>query len=155
MQRIRAAIVRIDDQRRRAVHNAGALIVDQAEAERAVRQLRADLVRAGDEIRAAAELARAAAEEALADGGAVAAAPYQQAAGGFDSQFAVVERSLAHIDRTGQDTAANVERARELLRRNRASLDDAMREQVQLLVRIERAQREQVIAALQHRRRPG
>jgi hypothetical protein len=73
---------------------------------------------------------------------------------GFAAQLRVVEASGAQLERLGSGAAENVARTRQLLRQSAASLDGALRAEVELLARLERLDRERTIADLNRRDRP-
>lgn len=70
---------------------------------------------------------------------------------GFVAQLRVVEASAAQLSRLGAGAADNVARTRQLLRESAASLDTALRAEVDLLARIERLDRERAIADLREK----
>jgi hypothetical protein len=125
-----------------------AAVVDAAVLERAVRDQRRLLGEAAAQIRDATARARGAAERAAADRDGLAAAGYRQAVDGFGSQLAVVEGTRAQLDRLAGGAATNLDRTRTLLRESAASLDRALRAEVELLGRLERLDRRQAIARI-------
>lgn len=152
---LRQAIVRIREQQAEVGRQAGSAIVRQGQAEQAVRQQQLTLAQAEAQIRDAVAAAQRAADGAREDGGQAAAAPYQQTADGLRSQLAVVETARGQLERLRGDAVSNVAQAHVMLHENRASLDVALRAEVALLLRLERLERDRVIAeALRRRDRP-
>jgi hypothetical protein len=146
------AISRIRRDQRAVEASLGVAVIDAATLDRALRDQRQLLDEAVSQIADARAVAQRAAESAAADGGEVAAAPYRLAVDGFAAQLRVVEASGAQLERLGSGAADNVAHTRQLLRESAASLDGALRAEVDLLGRIERLDRERAIADV--RRRP-
>jgi hypothetical protein len=142
------AISRIRRDQRAVEISLGAAVVDAATLDRALRDQRQLLAAAVKQIAEARAVAQRAADSAAADGGEVAAAPYRLAADGFAAQQQVVEVSGAQLQRLGSGAAENVAQTQRLLRESAASLDSALRAEVDLLARIERLDRERAIADL-------
>lgn len=140
------AISRLRRDQRAVEASLGAAIVDAATLSRVLRDQRQLLAEAIAQIADARSVAQRAADGAAADGGEAAAAPYRLAAGGFAAQQRVVETSGAQLERLGAGAAGNVEQTRQLLRESAASLDAALRAEVDLLARLERLDRERTIA---------
>lgn len=146
------AISRLRRDQRAVEASLGAAIVDAATLGRALRDQHQLLDEAVAQIADARAVAQRAADSAAADGGDAAASPYRLAADGFAAQQRVVEASGAQLERLGAGAAENVERTRQLLRASAASLDAALRAEVDLLARLERLDRERTIADLNRRR---
>lgn len=157
---IRRAIIRLAEQREQAAADAGRAVVTQAELIRAVRDQRAYLSRVVGEIDAAIALAsdaaaraRSEAVSASLDGadverlGDAAAAPYAQTGAALRRQRDVVSATAAQLERLDAVSAEQIARTRELLRESVRSLDDAIREQLRLLVELERIERARLVAA--------
>jgi hypothetical protein len=142
------AISRIRRDQRAVEASLGVAVVDAATLDRALRDQRELLDAAAQQLVEARALAQRAADGAAADGGDVAAAPYRLAVEGFAAQLRVVEASGAQLERLGTGAAENVARTRQLLRESAASLDGALRAEVDLLARIERLDRDRAIADL-------
>jgi ABC-type transporter Mla subunit MlaD len=109
------------------------------------------LAQAVAQIQDAITEARRAAESARA--GDQPAAQYEQTVAGLRSQLAVVEASAADLERLRGDVAASSARVARLLRESAASLDATLRAEVGLLARLERLERERVIAAARRQHR--
>jgi hypothetical protein len=140
------AISRIRRDQRAVEASLGVAVVDAATLDRALRDQRELLDAAAQQIADARAVAQRAADGAAADGGDVAAAPYRLAVDGFAAQQRVVEASGAQLERLGSGAADNVARTRQLLRESAASLDGALRAEVDLLARLERLERDRTIA---------
>lgn len=140
------AISRIRRDQRAVEVSLGAAIVDAATLDRALRDQRGLLSAAAQQIAEARAVAQRAADGAAADGGDVAAAPYRLAVDGFAAQLRVVQASGAQLDRLGAGAADNVGQTRRLLRESAASLDGALRAEMDLLARLDRLERERMIA---------
>lgn len=128
----------------------GASVVDAAVLTRAVHDQRRLLDEADAQIRDATAVAQAAADEAAAAGDEPAAAGYRQAVAGFAGQHEVVRASRAQLERLTGGAGQNLDRTRELLRVSAASLDRALRAEVELLGRLERLDRARVVARVRH-----
>jgi hypothetical protein len=148
------AISRIRRDQRAVEASLGVAVVDAATLDRALRDQRRLLDDAVAQIADARAVAQRAADGAAADGGETAAEPYRLAVAGFAAQLRVVEASGAQLERLGSGAAENVARTRQLLRQSAASLDGALRAEVELLARLERLDRERTIADLNRRDRP-
>ena len=142
------AISRIRRDQRAVEVSLGAAVVDAATLGRALRDQRRLLDTAVRQIADARATAQRAADDAAADGGEAAAAPYRLAVEGFTAQERVIEASGAQLQRLGTGAAENVAQTQRLLRESAASLDAALRAEVDLLARIERLDRERAIADL-------
>jgi hypothetical protein len=150
------AIRQIQHEQRVLAARIGTAVATQAQTAQALRQQHVVLSRVRAEIVQAKSVAERAAESARADEGPAAAVPFDQTAAGLQAQLDAVQLALDEI--TGMQHAAhgNTERARALLRNSRASLDEALREQMRLLARLERLHRQRLIAeARQQARRHG
>ena len=133
----------------------GVAVVDTAVLTWAVHDQRRLLDEAAGQIRDATAAAQAAADEAAADGGEPAAAPYRQAAAGFAAQQELVRAGRAQLERLTGGAEQNLERTRQLLRDSAASLDRALRAEVELLGRLEHLDRQRVIARMRRERNGG
>ncbi len=152
-----AAITRIRRDQAAVEARLGAATVDAAMLDRAVDDQRHVLHDASIQIRDAGGAAERAAERAFVEDGEAAAAPYRMAADGFGVQLQAMRATISQLDRLHGGAAANLDRTRALLRESAQSLDRALRAEVELLDRIERLDRERVIAAThrRHRDQPG
>lgn len=150
--RIRQTIAAIGDQRSAAAANTGAALVNQAQVERALRDQMAQLVRVREQITDALATAERAAAGARADDGELAAAPYEQTADGLRSALDVVGASFAQLDGLHDVSQTNIQQARELVAAARRTLDTALRDQVKLLLRLERVHREHLLEQARGRR---
>jgi hypothetical protein len=142
------AISRIRRDQRDVQARVGRAFVDSALLSRAVDDQRALLDQAAAQLRDASSAAQRAADDARTDDGPAAATGYQQAAHGFASQLRVVEASRAQLQQLHAGAAEDAERARQLLCECAASLDGALRGEVQLLSRLEQLERERTVARL-------
>lgn len=149
---VRRAITAITAARETATRNAAAALVNQAQAGRAISLQRAELARAVADVDTAVAAAERVAADALETDGPEAAAPYQLHVSGLQSQRDVLGAALRQVDQLRDASGEQVGRARELLVRSRAELDAALREQLRLLIAIERLERARLIAAA--RRQP-
>lgn len=147
------AIAQTRQQQDRLAADSGAVFVRRAEIERALREQQLVLSGAADQIRQAMAVAQTAADGARADGG-VDPAPYELTAQGLRDQLEVVEASIAQLEPLRAGAQANLTNARVLLRQNAASLDRVLRAEVQLLGRLDRLERQRIIAQAR-RRHPG
>lgn len=154
LDRIRQTIAWIDGQRRAATANAGAALVSQAQVEHALREQLIVLSRARVEISDALSAANRAATDALAEQGAVAAAPYEQTGAGLRSALDVVAASTAQLNALHEVSRTNIGQAREVLIGARRSLDAALREQLALLLALERTQRQRLVQQSRRRTPP-
>ncbi|SHG77733.1 hypothetical protein SAMN05443575_2750 [Jatrophihabitans endophyticus] len=145
---IRRTIARLDDQRRLAARTAGRALVGQAEVQRACAQQLEALRAAFAEAEDAQTLALRAARTARRDGDA-AVEDYERTAAGLASVQDALGLATQPIHDLLAAARGNTERAREVLVRARAVLDDQLREQVRLLVAFERAERQRVLLAMQ------
>ena len=150
-ERLVDAISRIRRDQRSVESSLGVAVVDAATLDRALRDERQLLDAAAKQIADARAVAQRAADGAAADGGEAAAAPYRLAVEGFAAQQRVVEAAGAQLQQLGKGAAQNVARTKQLLRGSAASLDGALRAELDLLTRIERLDRERTIADLNRR----
>lgn len=157
---IRRAIIRLTEQREQAVADAGRALVTHAELSQAVRNQHAYLARVTREIDAALDLAAHAAERARTDAvaaaagdadaerlGTAAAAPYERTCAALRRQGDVVAATAVQLESLDAISAEQIARTRELLRESVRSLDGAIREQLRLLVELERIERARLVAA--------
>jgi hypothetical protein len=140
LARVRHAIARIAEQRHAAERNYGAVVVSQVGLREMLREQRNYLHLSSAEIVRARDLARRAAENARVEGSD--AAPYEQTATGLDRQVAVVDAACRQLADVDEAWLGNVARARTLLQESRARLDASLREQLELLARLERLDRD-------------
>ena len=160
---IREAIRRMVEQRERVRIDAGRAFVNYAGVEHAIDAQRGHLAAARVDIEEALAAARAAGERAGAEALAAArhagldeeqaqaaahtaAAPYQHASAGLQHQGDVIDGTAEQLEAAAAAAAGEITRARALLAASAASLDAALKEQVALLGRLERAERARVIA---------
>jgi hypothetical protein len=137
--RVRRAIVQIAEQRVAAERTFATLVVNEARLQRLLREQRGYLEDSMGEIARAGEFANAAAARVRAEG--ADAAPYEQTAAALQRQADVVDaarRQLADAEAAGRD---NMARARQLFDDNLARLENSLREQLELLVRLEELDR--------------
>jgi methyl-accepting chemotaxis protein len=161
---IRAAILRIAERREQARLSAGRTFAGAEQVRAAMRDQRRRLHEAAAEIADARATAERAAREARSDatlaartGGAdpetvrhvadAAAEPYERTMAGFDAQRAVVERAGDQLDALSGSATEEMARTRQLLDAAIRTLDDALREQLRLLLQFERAERARLAAA--------
>lgn len=166
---IRAAIMRIAERREQARRSAGRTLAGAEQVRAALRDQQQRLREAAAEIEraratadhAAREARADAAERARADGAAedvvqhaadAAAEPFERTIAGFDAQRAVVDRAGEQLDALRDAAADEMARTKQLLDAAIRSLDDALREQLRLLLQFERAERARLAAAARQRR---
>jgi hypothetical protein len=145
------AIAHTREQQAKLAADAGAVFVKRAEIERALTNQHLVLAGAAEQIRQAIAVAQNAAAGARADDG-VDASPYELTAQGLQTQLDVVVASIAQLEQLRTGAQANVTSAQTMLRDNAASLDRALRAEVHLLGRLERLERQRVIAEAMRRR---
>jgi hypothetical protein len=138
-------IARIAAQREAATYSAATAIVNTGQVQQALALQRAQLETARSELAGAVELARRVADDVLAQDGAVAAIAYQLNVEGLQSQDSVLEAAVRQIDGLTEATAGQVDTARTLLRSATRSLDEALREQLRLLIAVERLEYQRVV----------
>lgn len=160
---IRDAIRRIVAQRDRVRTEARRALVSYEQVRHAVAAQRLHLQTARTEIDTAIARAVAAATQARADALAAArsadlddaraeaaadaaAAPFEQATGGLQHQRDAIDQAAAQLEAAAAEAAGEITQGRALIAAGAASLDAALREEVALLVRLERAERARVIA---------
>lgn len=149
-----AVVVAIDRIRRDQAEiesRLGVTHVDAAVLHRAVRDQQRLLAAAHRQIADARMAAQDQERAAAGDGDSAAAAAYRQAVDGFGRQLDVVQATRAQLERLVGGATQNLERTHALLRDSAASLDAALRAEVELLGRLERLHRERVIAETRHR----
>jgi hypothetical protein len=159
---IRESIRRTVERREAARLAAGRMLADEAQVGAAVRDQRERLAAADRDIDAAIAAADgaadAAAEEARRDAGgqsggagadafaAAAAHPYRQTADALRGQKQVLAAATAQLDRIAETSGGRIAQSRTLMQANLAVLDTALREQLKLLLAVERAERARMIA---------
>jgi hypothetical protein len=160
---IRESIRRIADQRERARIDVGRALVNYAGVEHAIAAQRAHLAASRADIEDAIAAATAAGERAGAEALAAArqagldeaqaqaaaraaAAPYEHASTGLQRQRDVIDGTAGQLEAAAEAAAGEISRGRALLVASAASLDATLKEQVALLVRLERAERARAIA---------
>lgn len=149
---IRRAISAITAARETATRNAAAALVNQAQIGRALAVQRADLSQAMTDVDTAVAAAQRVAADARETDGAEAAAPYELHVSGLRSQRDVLGAAVEQVDQLRDVSGEHVERARQLLTSSRRELDAALREQLRLLIAVERLDRARLIAAARARR---
>lgn len=154
---ILTAIRTLRDQQLELNRRAGTAFVSMAQVARAVKEQRIALDTAVAQIDIATAAAQRAADSARADGGAAAAAPYEQTVAGLRSQREVVTASGEQLAGLRAGATDNIENAQEMLHRHRLELGLALREQVRLLQRLDELERHRLAAAAIARRQgqPG
>jgi hypothetical protein len=140
----RRAIARIAEDRQATERDFGAVVLNAAELGRVLQEQRVRLDRTLAEIDRARDLAGRAARRAGTDGAEVAA--YEETVAGLQRQAEVVGSARAQLAEADGMSRQNVVRAHALLRANRARLDASLREQLDLLARLERLDRDSSIA---------
>lgn len=93
------------------------------------------------------------AEPAAEAAGQTAAAPFEQARGGLQHQRAAIEQAASQLETAAGAAAGEIAQGRALIAASAASLDSALREEVALLARLERAERARLIAQARQQRR--
>ena len=138
------AIRRIGHDQQLLSRRIGEAYVQRAELDRVLHEQSHVLAQAVAQIQEAITVAQRAAVSAPA--GDPQRAQYEQTVAGLRSQLAVVEASVADLERLRGDAATSAAQVALLLRASAASLDVTLRAEVELLARLERLEREQVIA---------
>lgn len=145
---IRQAIVTITSARETALRNAATALVNQAQVRHALAVQQAGLSAARAEVDAAIAAAQRVAESVRRDDGEEAAAPYLRHVEGLRSQLQVIDLATAQLGELSEVSGEHVSRARSVLDTSRRSLDAALREQLRLLVAVERLDRARAVAAV-------
>jgi DNA repair exonuclease SbcCD ATPase subunit len=149
------AIAHTREQQVRVSAEVAAVFVKRVSIERALQDQHAVLIDAADQIGQAMAIAQRAAAGARVDEGADAR-PFELTAQGLQTQLDAVQASIAQLEQLRAGAQANVTTAQQMLRENASSLDRALRAEVRLLGRLERLERQRVIAeAIRRRRDPG
>lgn len=166
---IRQAIRRIAEQRERVRAEAGRALVSYEQVRHAVTTQRAHLRAAREEIddaiagavaagdRAGSEAFAAARRDGLDEEQAqasarAAAAPYEHASTGLRRQRDAIDQAAEQLAAAARAAAGEISQGRALIGASAASLDAALRDEVALLVRLERAERARVIARARQQR---
>ncbi|WP_375485494.1 hypothetical protein [uncultured Jatrophihabitans sp.] len=152
--RIRGAIVDLVERRDEAATAASSALLGQAEVQQAIREQHRRLVRARAQLDEALVLARRVAEETARDDGEVEAIPFRSNVDGLQVQRDVVGSALDQLDDLQDVSSSHVGAAREVLVRSRATFDLALREQLRLLVALERLERSRTLLAARGQPRP-
>jgi hypothetical protein len=149
------AIAHTREQQARVSAEVAAVFVKRVSIERALQDQHAVLIGAAEQIGQAMAVAQRAAAGARADAGADAR-PFELTAQALQTQLDAVHASIAQLDQLRAGAQANVSTAQQMLRENASSLDRALRAEVRLLGRLERLERQRVIAeAMRRRQDPG
>ncbi len=149
---VRRVIVRLTEQREAAMRGAAGAIVNQSHVNRALLEQRARLELARTDVQISVDAAQQVADVALARDGAVAANPYLVHVDGLRRQAEVLDVAADQITGMQSTSDGQTQRARQLLREATATLDGAVREQLRLLIAIERLERQRAILAARSRR---
>ena len=145
--RIRGAIVELTERRDDAAVAASAALVGQVEVQHAILDQHRRLDQALTQLDDAIALARRVADEIAHDDGEPAALPFRSNVDGLQVQRDVIVASLGQLDDLQATSHSHVDAAREVLLRSRAAFDQALREQLRLLVTFERLERTRVLLA--------
>ena len=146
-ERIRAVILDLAERRDEAAAAASKALVGQVEVQHALRDQHRRLQLAVAQLDQALALARRVAEDTARDDGEPAALPYRGHVEGLQVQRDVVVGALAQLDELQDVSQAHVGAAREVLTRSRAVFDEALHEQLRLLVALERLERTRALLA--------
>ncbi|WP_375503319.1 hypothetical protein [uncultured Jatrophihabitans sp.] len=145
--RIRAAIVDLTERRDEAATATSAALLGQVEVQHALRDQHRRLQLALTQLDHALTLARRVAEDTARDEGELAALPFRGNVEGLGVQRDVVVAAIAQLDQLQDASRSHVGAARDVLGRSRAAFDLALREQLRLLVALERLERSRVLFA--------
>lgn len=151
--RIRGAIVDLIARRDDAASAASAALLGQVEVQAALLDQHHRLQLATVQLDRALALARRVADETARADGELEALPFRGNVDGLQVQRDVIVAALDQLDALQNASRSHVGAARELLTRSRATFDEALREQLRLLVSLERLERTRVLVAARARAR--
>ena len=132
-------------------HHIGDAYVQRAQLDQILREQNDVLAQVAAQIQDAITQVQGAAESVRT--GDAPADHYDQTVAGLRSQLAVVEASVAELERLRRDAAASTARVAHLLRECGESLDATLRAEVGLLARLEVLERDRLITAARRQRR--
>ena len=145
--RIRGAIVDLIARRDEAATAASAALLGQVEVQAALRDQHHRLQLATVQLDHALTLARRVADETARVDGELEAMPFRTNVDGLQVQRDVITAALGQLDALQDASRSHVGAAREVLACSRATFDEALREQLRLLVGLERLERARVVLA--------
>ena len=149
--RIRAAIVELADRRDDAAAAASTALLGQVEVQHALHDQHRRLRVALEQLDDAVTLASRVAADIAREDGEPAALPYRGNVEGLQVQRDVIVSAIGQLEDLRDVSQSHVGAAREVLARSRAVFDEALREQLRLLVALERLDRTRVLLAARAR----